>query len=65
MPDITMCRGQGCPVKNRCKRHTSKPDEHYQAYFAESPYKDGECKYFWKDPKFDEKIQTDLSQKFD
>ena len=38
MPDITMCHGFECPVKEKCKRFSAKPDEHWQAYFLEPPY---------------------------
>jgi hypothetical protein len=52
MPDITMCHGEGCPLKEKCKRHTIKPDEYWQAYFTETPYENDECDYYWADPKF-------------
>jgi len=44
MPDITMCRGLLyndkviCPLREKCIRHISKPDE-YQSYFIEAPGK--------------------------
>ena len=51
MPDITMCRGEKCPLKEICYRHTAKPDR-YQSYFAQSPVLGGTCKYFWRaEPK--------------
>jgi hypothetical protein len=40
MPDIAMCRGDGCPVAKYCYRVTAKPSERRQAYFAETP-----CRY--------------------
>ena len=46
MLDITMCKGEGCPVKDKCRRHTATPD-YYQAYFAETPFKDGKCDFYW------------------
>ena len=50
MPDIAMCEGTNCPVKEKCHRFTAKPDQ-YQAYFVDAPgeTKDGEftCSYFW------------------
>lgn len=46
MPDITKCVGTDCPLKKKCYRYTSKPDE-YQAYFVYPPIKDGKCEYFW------------------
>lgn len=46
-PDITMCKGTGCPAKESCYRFTAKPSEFMQSYFVESPYKDGKCDYYW------------------
>lgn len=50
MPDITMCEGTDCPVKEKCHRFTAKPDE-YQAYFVDAPgeTKDGKftCNMYW------------------
>jgi hypothetical protein len=48
MPDITMCVGTGCPLKEKCYRYIAKPSE-YQYYFMEAPYKDGKCDYYWGD----------------
>ena len=47
MPDITMCPGGDCPHKEDCYRYTATPDEIYQYYFVEPPYKDGKCEYYW------------------
>lgn len=62
MPDITMCTGEKCPLKQICYRYTAKPSR-FQSYFVESPVDDdGECKYFWKDEvssKTDEKKYKD------
>lgn len=45
MPDITMCDGKGCPLKQNCYRFTAKPNER-QSYFAEAPWeRDGRSKY--------------------
>lgn len=53
MPDITMCHGFECPVKEKCKRFSAKPNEHWQAYFLEPPYKKTDtsftCYYYWGD----------------
>ena len=46
MPDITMCKGEGCPQKEQCKRYTSSPSEN-QSWFVVSPIEDGECKMYW------------------
>ena len=48
MPDITMCMGTGCPIKEQCLRHTSRPDEYRQSYFVHPPLdEDGRCDHFW------------------
>ncbi len=51
MPDITMCEGTNCPVKEKCFRFTAKPSKYHQTYFADVPgeIKDGKftCSYFW------------------
>jgi|TARA_R110000765_G_C18531484_1_gene559625 hypothetical protein len=50
MPDITMCPGNDCSIKESCYRFTASPSEFAQAYFRKSPIADGatECKYYWK-----------------
>ena len=48
MPDITMCEGNDCPLKERCYRFTATPNEYRQAYFVDPPYIDDECTYFWE-----------------
>lgn len=53
MPDVSMCFGIGCPLKENCYRYKANPDE-YQSYFAEPPYNITEsdeqpsCDYFWE-----------------
>jgi hypothetical protein len=46
MPDITMCKGEGCESKFTCYRFTAKPSEFMQSYFAERPDKNGGCEYY-------------------
>ena len=46
MPDITMCWGRDCPVKENCYRFMAKPDD-YQAYFIDSPIRKGKCQHYW------------------
>lgn len=46
MPDITMCTGGDCPLKNSCKRFVSKPDPYWQSYFTNVPYGNG-CEHYW------------------
>jgi len=45
MPDITMCKGDKCPIKEKCYRYTAEPDE-WQSYFTESPIKNGKCDFY-------------------
>jgi len=47
MADITMCRGDDCPLKNNCHRYTANASEYRQSYFVDPPYVDDECDYFW------------------
>ena len=53
MPDITMCKGEGCPLKKNCYRFTAKPFEFRQSYFITSPIKDSECEYYWFNEKYE------------
>lgn len=50
MPDIAMCSGVDCPMKEKCHRFTAKPDE-YQSYFSIPPFKKEhgkpDCEFFW------------------
>jgi hypothetical protein len=52
-PDITMCKGEGCPFKEGCFRYTAKPSE-YQSYFMTAPFKEDKCEMYWGD------VQTDI-----
>lgn len=49
MPDISMCTGDDCPIKEKCYRFTAIPSEYRQSYFLLPPYqKDTEsCSMFW------------------
>jgi hypothetical protein len=47
MPDITMCHGKDCPLKEKCYRHRAIPGK-LQSFFVNSPFKENECKYFWQ-----------------
>lgn len=46
MPDIAMCSGDGCPLKEKCYRFTAKPSD-YQSYFLDPPIKDDKCNHYW------------------
>lgn len=48
MPDITMCPGNDCPLKETCYRYKATPDDLWQSYFMEIPYKDGDCSHYWE-----------------
>jgi hypothetical protein len=47
MPDISMCTGVGCKVRDQCYRFTAKPSKYLQSYFVTPPCSsDGEaCEY--------------------
>lgn len=47
MPDITLCKGETCPLKSECKRANS-PVYKYQSYFMVEPYdaRKNECCYY-------------------
>lgn len=53
MPDITMCSGKDCPLKETCYRYTATPSEFMQSYFIQAPYdKEYEtCGHYWEDKK--------------
>jgi hypothetical protein len=38
MPDITMCKGEGCIQREGCYRFTAKPSEYRQSYFIDVPF---------------------------
>ena len=50
MPDIAMCKGGGCTIKENCIRYTAEPTPYRQTYFAKPPYKKkmggSSCEYF-------------------
>ena len=38
MPDITMCEGTDCPLRDNCYRYTATPTPERQSYFVAVPY---------------------------
>ncbi len=46
MPDITMCKGKDCEIKNSCYRYKAIPDNYLQSYFLVSPIKKNGCEYY-------------------
>jgi len=48
MTQITMCRGTGCKLKEKCKRFTAKPSIYSQSWFFKIPVKaNGSCNKFY------------------
>jgi len=47
MADITKCTGNGCPIKDKCYRHTA-PNSQRQSWFVDSPGKWG-----WRREEFE------------
>lgn len=51
MVDIAKCKGDGCTLKESCRRYTAKPSLR-QSYFVNSPYKEvngkQECELYWE-----------------
>lgn len=43
MPDITMCDGKGCPIRNHCYRHRARPTPNWQSWFAKAPWDGKDC----------------------
>lgn len=54
MPDITMCTGENCSLKETCYRNKATPCEYRQSYFIKPPYtinqERGEhsCELYWE-----------------
>ena len=48
MPDISMCSGNNCKLKENCYRYLATPNPYWQSYFSNpSLEEDKSCKYFW------------------
>lgn len=49
MPDISMCQGINCNIKDNCYRFKAKPSEFRQSWFCKSPNIDNlNCDYYWE-----------------
>ena len=49
MPDISLCSGNNCNLKDNCYRHKATPTPYRQSYFSIPPIEeDGSCKFFWQ-----------------
>ena len=46
MPDIAMCEGGECPIKENCWRYMA-PADRWQSYFGTPPFNEDGCEYFW------------------
>jgi len=46
MADIDKCRGDGCPIKEKCYRYTAE-DGTYQNYFTKAPFDGEKCNMYW------------------
>ncbi len=47
MAGITMCTGDGCPLKENCYRFTSIASER-QSYFFTPPFDGKTCEMYWE-----------------
>jgi len=48
MPDISLCKGTNCNIKDNCYRFKAKPSEFRQSWFFNSPNIDPlNCDYYW------------------
>ena len=47
MADITMCTGNGCPLKENCYRFTAEKSEYRQSYFFTPPFDGKTCEMYW------------------
>lgn len=68
--DYTACSGEGCPIKDSCKRFTGAKSNH-QSYFMEVPMTITDdwfyCDEFWdnKEDKHLTELNNIISQDFD
>jgi len=63
MPDIAMCKGEGCPIKKSCYRYGTEPAM-FQSFFANPPFnhETASCDYYW-DNKLDSFIPFKSTKK--
>lgn len=49
MPDITMCKGTDCPLKERCFRYKATPS-YFQSWFVDIPFDKqlNNCNQYWE-----------------
>lgn len=61
MADITMCKGQDCPLKLSCYRHNATKGM-LQSYFMSPPFKDGVCSHYWEDKEKQRELLKEIIQ---
>ena len=62
MPDIAKCKGEQCPKKQMCYRHTAKASD-YQSYFMTPPMKeDDTCDYYWDNENYKQEYNDNKNQ---
>lgn len=65
MPDISMCSGKGCDLKEKCYRFTAKPSM-WQTYFFGTPNtKPDECDHFWDNSDYNYDIKNNNTEELD
>jgi len=69
MPDITMCSGKGCDIKQDCYRFTAEPNPYRQSYFCEPPCfrienQEQQCEYFSANSEYKPKTERKQSCKW-
>ena len=66
MPDISMCPGGDCVLKDTCYRYKATPTPEWQTYFVEPPYLNGTPFAELPDKKFIMSFKTtkDIPDKF-
>lgn len=64
MPDITMCMGHDCPLRDKCYRFTAIESLFTQSYLSSPPYdsKKENCEYFWEDTEYRKIFMTKPNQ---
>jgi hypothetical protein len=54
MPDICMCKGEGCDLKANCYRYTATPNEWRQSYFVSAPcLTSDQCDHFSSNKEYE------------
>jgi hypothetical protein len=43
-----MCKGTGCPFKDKCWRYLAPHNPMWQSFFSEVPFKKDKCEYYWE-----------------